>query len=186
MANAAGSDPLSGLGVLQFWTECWTDEDCLLLFELSRVYLSETALQKCFLHSCFYSHCMILPLHWLGAVAWATSVGVVTQVTLVSNFSGSFRTGRIHMPAAFKAGNHLRRSHYSLLCPGLVQYLLLPKIVTPTRTHLQPNTSQPPPKHPTPTRCLPHCPTCTLRASSARSRKTASSAPTSTRPIPTQ
>lgn len=171
MASAAGSESLSGLRVLQFWTECRADEDCLSLFELSRVYLSATTLQRIYLHSCFYSHFMILPLHWLGAVAWDTSVRVMTRVTLVSNFSGSFRTGHIHMPAASQAGNQSRLSYYSLLCPGLFQSLFLPKIIPPTRTHLQPN--QPTPKHPTTTRCLPLCPTCTLRASSARSRKTA-------------
>ena len=179
VASAAGSESLSGLRVLQFWAECRTGEDCLLLFELSRVYLSATTSPKCCLHYCFYSHFMILPLHWLGAVAWDPSVRVVTRVTLVSNFSGSFRTGHIHMPAAFQANDQPRRSRYSLLCPGLFQSLLLPTIIPPTRTHLQPN-------QPTPTRCLPLCPTCTLRASSARSRKTASSAHTSTRPNPTQ
>jgi hypothetical protein len=41
-------------------------------------------------------------------------------------------------------------------------------------------------KHPPQTQCRPPSPTCTPKASSARSRKTASSAPTSTRPSPTQ
>ena len=130
VASAAGSDPLSGLGVLQSWTECWANEDCLLLFELSRLYLSATTLPKCYLHSCFYSHSMILPLHWLGAVAWDTSIRLVTQVTFESNFSGLFRTGHIHMPAASQAGNQSRRSYYSLLCPGLLRSLFVPKIIT--------------------------------------------------------